>query len=225
VPAIPQAGGCSTAAMRQARYEIVEDDGAFYGEIPAIPGVWANARTLEACLEELKSVLGAGCWGWVLGAGCWSALPIIPRFRTLTASASTDQHSIDIAGEFGFRHNHFSQPIHAHTLKPLYSGPILETEGVPALPCYPKMGLASFRTSGPGILAAPHPGGLASFRIFGCLRPAHLPRLASFRTGPRPLAPRSPPYAPNHAPPRTDTSMFPTRTQAFKLYCVYRGMT
>ncbi len=50
------------AAMRQARYEIVEDDGSFYGEIPAIPGVWANANTLEACREELESVLE----GWLL---------------------------------------------------------------------------------------------------------------------------------------------------------------
>ena len=50
------------AAMHQARYEIVEDDGSFYGSIPAIPGVWANARTLEACREELKSVLE----GWLL---------------------------------------------------------------------------------------------------------------------------------------------------------------
>ncbi len=50
------------AAMRRARYEIVEDDGSFYGEIPAIPGVWAHARTLEACREELESVLE----GWLL---------------------------------------------------------------------------------------------------------------------------------------------------------------
>jgi predicted RNase H-like HicB family nuclease len=50
------------AAMRQARYEIVEDDGSFYAEIPAIPGVWANANTLEACREELESVLE----GWLL---------------------------------------------------------------------------------------------------------------------------------------------------------------
>ena len=35
------------ATMRQARYEIVEDGGSFYGDIPAIAGVWANARTLE----------------------------------------------------------------------------------------------------------------------------------------------------------------------------------
>jgi len=50
------------AAMRQARYEIVEDDGTFYGEIPAIPGVWANAKVLEDCREELESVLE----GWLL---------------------------------------------------------------------------------------------------------------------------------------------------------------
>ena len=50
------------AAMRQARYEIVEDYRSFYGHIPAIPGVWANAKTLEACREELESVLE----GWVL---------------------------------------------------------------------------------------------------------------------------------------------------------------
>ncbi len=50
------------AAMRQARYETVEDDGSFYAEIPAIPGVWANANTLEACREQLESVLE----GWLL---------------------------------------------------------------------------------------------------------------------------------------------------------------
>lgn len=50
------------AAMRCARYEIVEDDGSFYGAIPAIPGVWASAATLEACREELESVLE----GWIL---------------------------------------------------------------------------------------------------------------------------------------------------------------
>jgi len=50
------------AAMRQARYEIIEDDGSFYGEIPAIAGIWANAPTLEACREQLESVLE----GWLL---------------------------------------------------------------------------------------------------------------------------------------------------------------
>jgi predicted RNase H-like HicB family nuclease len=45
------------AAMRLAHYEILEDDGSFYGEIPGFQGVWANERTLEACREELQSVL------------------------------------------------------------------------------------------------------------------------------------------------------------------------
>ncbi len=50
------------AAMRQARYEIIEDDGSFYGFIPPIPGIWANAKSLETCREELESVLE----GWLL---------------------------------------------------------------------------------------------------------------------------------------------------------------
>ena len=44
-------------AMRQAKYEILTDDGTFYGEIPGFDGVYANAVTLEACREELKEVL------------------------------------------------------------------------------------------------------------------------------------------------------------------------
>jgi predicted RNase H-like HicB family nuclease len=45
------------AAMRQAKYEILPDDGSFYGEIPDFQGVWANAETLEGCREELAEVL------------------------------------------------------------------------------------------------------------------------------------------------------------------------
>ena len=45
------------AAMRQAKYEILSDDGSFYGEIPDFKGVWANAFTLEECREELQSAL------------------------------------------------------------------------------------------------------------------------------------------------------------------------
>ena len=32
-------------------------DGTYFGEIPGTKGVWANAKTLEACREELQSVL------------------------------------------------------------------------------------------------------------------------------------------------------------------------
>src|SRR6266478_1953621 len=45
------------AAMRKARYEILPDDGTFYGEIPGFDGVYANADTLESCREELKEIL------------------------------------------------------------------------------------------------------------------------------------------------------------------------
>lgn len=44
-------------AMHRAKYEILEDDGTFYGEIPGFQGVWANAPTLEECRDELESVL------------------------------------------------------------------------------------------------------------------------------------------------------------------------
>ena len=50
------------AAMRRARYEILEDDGSFYGEIPGFDGVWANAANLEDCREELEEVLE----GWIV---------------------------------------------------------------------------------------------------------------------------------------------------------------
>jgi predicted RNase H-like HicB family nuclease len=45
------------AAMRHAHYEILADDGSIYGEIPDCQGVYANARTVEACREELAGVL------------------------------------------------------------------------------------------------------------------------------------------------------------------------
>ncbi len=45
------------AAMRQAKYEILDDDGSFYGEIPGFQGLYANAPTLEVCREELASAL------------------------------------------------------------------------------------------------------------------------------------------------------------------------
>jgi len=45
------------AALRRAHYEILSDDGSFYGEIDGFPGVYANADTLEACRDELEEVL------------------------------------------------------------------------------------------------------------------------------------------------------------------------
>ena len=43
--------------MKTAKYEILSDDGTFYGEIPGFDGVWANAQALEGCRDELEEVL------------------------------------------------------------------------------------------------------------------------------------------------------------------------
>jgi len=44
-------------ALRRARYEIIEDEEPYYGEIPELQGVWATGRTLEECRENLREVL------------------------------------------------------------------------------------------------------------------------------------------------------------------------
>lgn len=44
------------AAMDHAKYDVLEDS-TFYGEIPALQGVWANEDTLDSCREELQSAL------------------------------------------------------------------------------------------------------------------------------------------------------------------------
>ncbi len=47
----------TAAAMERARYEILPEDGGYYGEIPVCPGVWAHEPELEACRNELLSAL------------------------------------------------------------------------------------------------------------------------------------------------------------------------
>jgi predicted RNase H-like HicB family nuclease len=49
-------------ALRNAKYEILPDDGTYYGEILLCNGVCANAANLEDCREELREVLEE----WVL---------------------------------------------------------------------------------------------------------------------------------------------------------------
>lgn len=62
------------AAMRKAHYEILPDKDGYFGKIEGIPGVWANADTLETCREELQEVLE----GWILlGLKMGHSLPII----------------------------------------------------------------------------------------------------------------------------------------------------
>lgn len=72
------------AAMRHAHYEILQDDGTYYGEIPACQGVYANATTLEDCREQLAQVLEA----WVL-VRIYKNLPI-PQIDGLEVSVAKE---------------------------------------------------------------------------------------------------------------------------------------
>lgn len=50
------------AAMRSAHYELLSDDGQYYGEVVPCNGVYATAATLEECRDQLREVLEE----WVL---------------------------------------------------------------------------------------------------------------------------------------------------------------
>jgi len=45
------------AALARAHYELIEDQEPYYGEIPALNGVWATGPTLEECRANLESAL------------------------------------------------------------------------------------------------------------------------------------------------------------------------
>lgn len=61
------------AAMARATYEIL-DDNSYYGEIPGLPGVLANAGTLAQCRDELQDVLE----GWIiLGLRLGHTFPVL----------------------------------------------------------------------------------------------------------------------------------------------------
>jgi len=62
------------AAMRKGRYEILPDGEGYFGRIPDLQGVWANADTLEACREELQEVLEE----WIIiGLKMGTLIPVI----------------------------------------------------------------------------------------------------------------------------------------------------
>ena len=42
--------------LSQAKYKIL-GDGTYFGEIPGLRGVWANADTLDECRKQLQEVL------------------------------------------------------------------------------------------------------------------------------------------------------------------------
>jgi predicted RNase H-like HicB family nuclease len=61
------------AAIRAARFETL-DSGRFYGEVPLMPGVWAEGETLKECRSRLLEVMEE----WTLLAYWFhSPLPVI----------------------------------------------------------------------------------------------------------------------------------------------------
>src|SRR3990170_8859593 len=44
-------------ALEKAVYEIIEDEGTYWGELPGLQGVWARHKTLEGCRLELREAL------------------------------------------------------------------------------------------------------------------------------------------------------------------------
>ena len=45
------------AAMRHARYEMLPQEGQWYGEVPECNGVYSTAETPDRCRQELEEVL------------------------------------------------------------------------------------------------------------------------------------------------------------------------
>jgi len=64
-------------ALEMAKYEIIEDNEPYYGEIPVLKGVWAQGKTLESCRENLKEVIE----GWLI-VRLKHGLPIPPIGKT-----------------------------------------------------------------------------------------------------------------------------------------------
>ena len=68
------------AALSQAKYEIIDDEEPYYGEVPGLQGVWATGKTLEECRENLREVID----GW-----------IVVRLRKNLPIPAIDGHTIE----------------------------------------------------------------------------------------------------------------------------------
>lgn len=49
-------------ALSKAKYEIIEDEEPYYGEVPELKGVWATGKILEECRRNLAEVID----GWII---------------------------------------------------------------------------------------------------------------------------------------------------------------
>ena len=61
------------AALNRAKYEFIEDEEPYYGEIPELEGIWATGKTLEECRRNLADVVD----GWLI-VRLKKGLPIPP---------------------------------------------------------------------------------------------------------------------------------------------------
>jgi len=64
-------------ALKRARYEIIDDEEPYYGEVAELTGVWATGKSLEECRNTLKEVIE----GWII-LSIKKGLPI-PRLGDL----------------------------------------------------------------------------------------------------------------------------------------------
>ena len=49
-------------ALERARYELIEDEEPYYGEVPELKGIWAAGKSLEECRRNLREVIE----GWLM---------------------------------------------------------------------------------------------------------------------------------------------------------------
>ena len=49
-------------ALRRAKFEIIDDEEPYYGEVTELKGVWATGKTLEECRQNLAEVID----GWLV---------------------------------------------------------------------------------------------------------------------------------------------------------------
>jgi predicted RNase H-like HicB family nuclease len=69
------------AALKNAHYEIIEDEEPYYGEIPELKGVWATGKTLEECRDNLSENLE----GWILVRNSQGMdIPAINGYKVIT---------------------------------------------------------------------------------------------------------------------------------------------
>jgi predicted RNase H-like HicB family nuclease len=51
-----------SAALKRAKFELINDEEPYYGEVKELRGVWATGKTLEECRHNLAEVID----GWLV---------------------------------------------------------------------------------------------------------------------------------------------------------------